>query len=32
MVVRQMMSHGDDGEYTLSFNDNRERLLTDNNG
>ena len=31
MVVRQMMSHGDEGEYTLSFTDHEgSRLMTEN--
>jgi len=31
MVVRQMMSHGDGGEYTLSFTDHEgAKLMTDN--
>ena len=30
MVVRQMMSHGDEGEYTLSFTESPERLVTEN--
>jgi len=30
MVVRQMMSHGDDGDYTLSFAEGPEKLITEN--
>jgi hypothetical protein len=30
MVIRQMMSHGDGGEYTLSFTERPERLMTEN--
>jgi len=31
MVVRQMMSHGDEGEYTLSFTDHEgSKLMTEN--
>jgi ATP-binding cassette subfamily B protein len=28
MVVRQMMSHGEEGEYTLSFSEGSEKLIT----
>jgi len=30
MVVRQMMSHGEEGEYTLSFAESPEKLMTKN--